>query len=142
MIGLSGRQLARTEALGSGSPDRALRPLNALIYTAQAMPEELLLHNLGLTVAAYAFAYGAYIVIRTLIMGDPVAGFPTVIVTVLFLGGVQLIVLGLLGEYIGRVFNEMKRRPLYLTESVTWSDIGVKSKKARRGAYRYRPLRG
>jgi glycosyltransferase involved in cell wall biosynthesis len=94
---------------------------------------------LGLTVAAYAFAYGAYIVIRTLIMGDPVPGFPTVIVTVLFLGGVQLIVLGLLGEYIGRVFNETKRRPLYLTESVTWADIGVKAKKVRRGAYRFRP---
>ncbi len=78
---------------------------------------------LGLTVALCAFAYGSYIVIRTLFIGDPVPGFPTVIVTVLFLGGVQLIVLGLLGEYIGRVFNETKRRPLYLTESVIWADM-------------------
>ena len=94
---------------------------------------------LGLTVAVFAFAYGAYILIRTLFVGDTVQGFPTVIVTVLFLGGVQLIVLGLLGEYLGRVFNETKRRPLYLAESVTWANVGAKPKKLRRVVCLSRP---
>lgn len=71
---------------------------------------------LGIFIALAAFAYGVFIVIRTLIFGDPVAGFPTLITVVLFLGGVQLLFLGILGEYIGRMFDETKRRPLYLME--------------------------
>ena len=68
---------------------------------------------LGLLTAASAFAYGIYMVIETLIYGNPVPGYPSLIVIVLILGGVQLTAIGILGEYLGRIFNETKRRPLY-----------------------------
>ena len=68
---------------------------------------------LGLTTAFGAFCYAIYIVYKTLLYGDRVAGYPTLIVVMLFLGGVQLMTLGISGEYIGRIFNESKQRPLY-----------------------------
>ena len=55
--------------------------------------------------------------IRTLVLGDPVPGFPTLIVIVLMLGGLQLLAIGVLGEYIGRLCIESKQRPLFLIES-------------------------
>ncbi len=68
---------------------------------------------LGLLTASCAFAYGIYMIIDTLLHGNPVAGYPSLIVIILMLGGVQLVAIGILGEYLGRVFNETKRRPLY-----------------------------
>jgi glycosyltransferase involved in cell wall biosynthesis len=79
---------------------------------------------IGTLVASLAFCYGLFIALRTLIVGDEVQGFTTIMVTMLGIGGVQLIVLGVIGEYLGRVFNETKRRPLYLVASVRWSDVG------------------
>ena len=70
----------------------------------------------GLASAAGAFGYALYFLAKTLIAGDPVPGFPTLIVTVLFLGGLQLMAIGVLGEYLARLFMESKRRPLYLLE--------------------------
>ena len=52
--------------------------------------------------------------IKTLIWGEKVQGFPTLLVTILFLGGIQLLSLGVIGEYIGRIFNETKNRPAYI----------------------------
>jgi polyisoprenyl-phosphate glycosyltransferase len=69
---------------------------------------------IGSVFALIAFAVGCWIVLKTLIWGDPVRGYPTLIVTVLLLGGVQLFFIGVLGEYLGRVFGEVKNRPLYL----------------------------
>jgi glycosyltransferase involved in cell wall biosynthesis len=60
--------------------------------------------HVGLWTAAGAFGYGIWIVIKTLLFGDPVAGFPTLMVTVLMLGGIQLLAIGVLGEYLGRFF--------------------------------------
>jgi len=57
------------------------------------------------------------ITFRTLIFGSDVPGYPSLLVIVLFLGGVQLVTLGVIGEYLGRIFNETKARPLYLVES-------------------------
>jgi glycosyltransferase involved in cell wall biosynthesis len=67
----------------------------------------------GLIVAAMAFLYGAWIIAKTLLFGEIVRGYPTLMVTVLFLGGAQLVAIGILGEYIGRMFDESKNRPLY-----------------------------
>jgi glycosyltransferase involved in cell wall biosynthesis len=67
----------------------------------------------GLTTAVIAFIYGFTVIYKTLVYGDPVRGFPTLMVVILFLGGVQLMSLGIIGEYLGRMFDETKRRPLY-----------------------------
>lgn len=69
----------------------------------------------GGLVAIGAFTYAAWIIYKTLAFGDPVRGYPSLMVVVLFLGGVQLVSVGILGEYIGRMFNETKGRPLYFT---------------------------
>lgn len=72
---------------------------------------------IGLAVSCISFVYLLYILITTWIWGDPVAGFPTMMVTILFLGGVQLLSLGIIGEYLGKVFNETKGRPGYFISS-------------------------
>ncbi|MGH7909199.1 MAG: glycosyltransferase family 2 protein [Thermodesulfobacteriota bacterium] len=68
---------------------------------------------LGLLTALAAFIYGVIIVYQTLVYGNPVAGYPSLMVVILFLGSVQLIAIGIIGEYLGRIFNETKQRPLY-----------------------------
>lgn len=70
----------------------------------------------GLGSAAIAFFYGLWVLARTLAYGDPVRGYPTLIQVVLFLGGVQLLALGVIGEYLGRNYAESKQRPLYFVE--------------------------
>jgi len=72
---------------------------------------------LGLIVSTIAFIYLIYIIIVTNLYGEPVQGYPTIMVTMLFLGGVQLLSLGIIGEYLGRVFNEVKGRPGYFINS-------------------------
>jgi glycosyltransferase involved in cell wall biosynthesis len=72
---------------------------------------------LGLFTAVGAIVYGLEIIIRTLIEGNPVPGYPSLMVVVLFLGGTQLIALGIIGEYLGRTFVETKQRPLYLLKN-------------------------
>lgn len=71
---------------------------------------------LGILVSIAAFIYMCYILAKTLIYGDPVQGFPTLMVVILFLGGVQLLSLGIIGEYLARVFNESKNRPVYVVK--------------------------
>ena len=68
----------------------------------------------GFVIAVLAVVYGVFFILRTIILSNPVPGYPSLLVIVLFLGGVQLITLGVIGEYIGRIFNETKGRPLYL----------------------------
>jgi glycosyltransferase involved in cell wall biosynthesis len=68
----------------------------------------------GLISALGAFVYGGALIIGTLLYGNPIAGYPSIMVTILFLGGIQLITLGVMGEYLGRMFDESKGRPLYL----------------------------
>ena len=72
---------------------------------------------LGLFIAFFSFLYSGWIFYKALAYGDTVAGYPSTMVTVTFLGGVQLSFIGILGEYIGRMFNEIKRRPLYFLNS-------------------------
>jgi glycosyltransferase involved in cell wall biosynthesis len=80
---------------------------------------------LGLMVALMSGVYAAQVVVKTLIIGNPVAGYPSLMTVVLFLGGVQLMFLGVIGEYLGRVFNETKQRPLYLVERYLPSAVKV-----------------
>ena len=67
----------------------------------------------GIVVSLFAFVYLVYIIVKTLLYGDPVQGYPTIMVTILFLGGIQLIALGIIGEYLSHIFNETKKRPAY-----------------------------
>ena len=68
---------------------------------------------LGLVISLISLLYASFLIIRTLIFGIDVAGYASLMVAVLFFGGIQLITLGIIGEYIGRVYEEVKRRPLY-----------------------------
>jgi glycosyltransferase involved in cell wall biosynthesis len=69
--------------------------------------------GLGVLTAGAALLYGLYMLLRTLAFGNPVPGYPSLVVIVLFLGGVQLVCLGIIGEYLGRTYDESKQRPLY-----------------------------
>jgi len=68
----------------------------------------------GALISASAFIYGLWIVIKTLAFGEVVAGYPSMMLIQLFLGGVQLLAIGVLGEYVGRIYGEAKARPIYL----------------------------
>ncbi|ELB3891621.1 glycosyltransferase family 2 protein [Morganella morganii] len=69
---------------------------------------------IGLLVATLSFVYGGWMIIDKMIWGNPVPGYPSLLVSILFLGGIQLIGIGVLGEYIGRIYTESKQRPKYL----------------------------
>lgn len=69
---------------------------------------------LGGIVSLVAFAFMCYVLFTTLVWGDPVQGYPTLMTVILFLGGVQLLSLGIIGEYLGRIFYETKERPVYI----------------------------
>jgi glycosyltransferase involved in cell wall biosynthesis len=71
---------------------------------------------MGILISIVAFFFIVVLVIRTALFGDPVEGYPSLMAVILFLGGVQLMSLGIIGEYIGRIFNETKNRPLYFIE--------------------------
>ncbi|HEY1035337.1 MAG TPA: glycosyltransferase family 2 protein [Pseudoxanthomonas sp.] len=72
----------------------------------------------GVMTAVLAFGFAIWVVLKALLWGDPVAGWPTMMTVILFLGGMQLVALGLIGEYLGRLYEESKQRPLYLVD--TW----------------------
>jgi glycosyltransferase involved in cell wall biosynthesis len=71
---------------------------------------------IGTIVALFSFLFGLKVIAKTLIFGGDPPGYPTMMVVILFLGGIQLMAIGIIGEYIGRMFEENKRRPLYLID--------------------------
>ena len=73
---------------------------------------------LGLLVSLASFVFMIYILVNTVVYGDPVAGYPTMMTVILFLGGVQLLSLGIIGEYLGKIFNETKGRPVYVVNEI------------------------
>ena len=79
---------------------------------------------LGGAVALFALGYAIFIVIRTLTSGIEVPGYASMMVAVLFLGGLQLLSLGVLGEYVGRILTEVKHRPLYVVRDTVGGDTG------------------
>lgn len=85
---------------------------------------------MGVCVSAAAMLYMLYVLIKTLFVGDPVQGYPTLIIVILFLGGLQLLSLGIMGEYLGRVFHETKHRPVYLVAEESESNDNEGDKKS------------
>ena len=81
----------------------------------------------GVFVSLVAFVYMIWIITKTLLFGDEVRGYPTLLTAVLFFAGVQLIFLGVIGEYLGRVYEEVKARPLFLVRE----ELGVSSDAAK-----------
>jgi glycosyltransferase involved in cell wall biosynthesis len=77
--------------------------------------------TIGFLSAFIGFFYGAVIVFKTLFFHEPVAGFTSLVVLVTFFGGIQLLSIGIIGEYIGRIFNETKNRPLYVVKNIQGS---------------------
>ena len=73
---------------------------------------------IGALVATSAFVYGFVVMLKTMFWSDPASGYPSLMIVMLALGGLQLLSIGLLGEYIGRIFIETKQRPLYLVQSI------------------------
>lgn len=72
---------------------------------------------LGITVSLMSMIYLVFVLVKYFVHGEDVQGYPTLVCLILFLGGVQLLALGIIGEYIGRIFNETKHRPPYIVES-------------------------
>ena len=79
----------------------------------------------GALVAVFALAYGTFLAVDTMMFGNPVPGYASIMVSVLFLGGVQLISLGVLGEYVGRILTETKQRPLYVVRDTVGIDSDI-----------------
>lgn len=73
---------------------------------------------IGILVAIWALCYMCWIIFKVLIWGEPVAGYPTIMTVMLFIGAIQLISIGILGEYVGRIFNETKNRPTYIIRRI------------------------
>jgi glycosyltransferase involved in cell wall biosynthesis len=82
---------------------------------------------IGALIAAIAFSYAIFIVLRVLITGIDIPGYASLITVILFLGGIQLLSLGILGEYIARLFLEVKGRPIYVVEGLYEHPCDVRS---------------
>ena len=73
---------------------------------------------LGMSVSLFAFIYMIFVFVKALLHGDPVAGYPSLMVVILFLGGIQLLGIGILGEYLSKMYIEIKNRPIYIAKSI------------------------
>jgi len=83
----------------------------------------------GFIISLIAFIFILVVIFKTIVFGESVSGYPSLMAVILFLGGIQLVSLGVIGEYIGRIFNETKQRPLYFVEEYHYKES---DKKARR----------
>lgn len=93
----------------------------------------------GTAVAVLAFLLGGWIIVKTMMFGDPVPGFPTLMVTLLFFSGLQLLFIGVIGEYLARLFDEAKQRPLYLLKACQPAVAGTKNATEASAATQGRP---
>jgi glycosyltransferase involved in cell wall biosynthesis len=105
------------EARAAGKSHFSLRRLSSLGLTGLTAFSYLPLRvwsGVGVIIALLAFAYGTYVTIEKLIYGNDVPGWPTVVAAIMFFNGILLLSIGILGEYIGRIYEEVKQRPLYV----------------------------
>lgn len=98
------------------TPGKLMRLAVDGITSHSVMPLRLASY-LGLIVSAFAFIYLIFVLVKALVVGEQVAGYPTIICVILFLGGFILLALGIIGEYLGRIFIETKQRPAYFLNS-------------------------
>jgi glycosyltransferase involved in cell wall biosynthesis len=106
----------RVERSGSTSKFSTLRLINLAFEGITSFSTSLLrLWTIfGILISFYAFGHGTYILIRTLVKGVDLPGYASLMVVILFLGGIQMVGFGLIGEYVGRIYHEAKRRPVYI----------------------------
>ena len=78
---------------------------------------------MGFLVSLLAFLYMMVVFVKALVWGDPVRGYPSLAMLILFIGGIQLLSLGIIGEYIGRIYNETKNRPDYLVREFNEEEV-------------------
>lgn len=90
---------------------------------------------LGSFISIIAMLFMGWIILNTLLYGDPVQGYPTLMTTILFLGGIQLIFLGIIGEYLSRIFNESKNRPLYIINEYNGRKVTYRARTERDREY-------
>ena len=109
---------SRLPAALSIDPDR--------IFPKIAMPLRIWSY-IGVVIAFLTLLYAVWVVVKTILWGSDVAGYPSLIVAILFFGSVQLISLGVLGEYVGRILTETKQRPLYVVRDT----VGIESELTR-----------
>lgn len=86
------------------------------IFTMSLIPLKIWSY-VGFFISFFAFCYAAFLLLKTIILGVDLPGYASLMVTILFLGGIQLISLGVIGEYLGRTFDEVKQRPLYFVRN-------------------------
>ena len=112
----------------SGNSSFGLRRLTRLALSGLAsfstIPLQFWIAS-GILISGLAVTYGLYVAIETFIHGNPVSGWPTLTIAIMLFSGIQLLSIGILGEYIGQIFNEVKQRPLYLiAEDISSKDVG------------------
>lgn len=91
--------------------------------------------------ALFSFVYAAYIIMRTLVFGVDLPGYASLLVFMLFLGSIQLIALGIIGEYLGRIFNEVKGRPRYIVAETQNMDISHSVKTGKKSRIKKQPIK-
>jgi hypothetical protein len=94
--------------------------------------------GVGLIAATVGALFGAWIVLKATLLGDATSGYPSLVAIITFLGGIQLLSVGIVGEYVGKTYVETKQRPIYLTEEVIESrQANSKSGNISKGHYRH-----
>jgi len=140
-VGFETRFLPYTPTPRSAGRSRfSLRRLLRLAFTGLTAFSNFPLRvwsGLGALIALLALAYGAWIVVEHWIDGHPIPGWPTLVTGLMFFSGVQLLSIGILGEYIGRVFDEVKQRPIYLVAAAAGRGrLGARQREPREAAVR------
>ena len=110
------------DARAAGSTKWKLTNLAIKGFTSFSKIPLRIVSFIGLIVSLIAFAYLVTVVVRAAIWGDVVTGYPSLMSVILFLGGIQLLALGIIGEYLGIIFSETKRRPIYYINEYSTSD--------------------